>query len=60
MTLFNLELKNDLLDFSYDDEVEEDKEEENVNIDTAREIIDKLVSFGLDYKRKAKKTKVVL
>jgi hypothetical protein len=55
-----LELKNDLLEFSYDDEIVENnsglqEEEESINVEQAKEMIEKINQFGLNYKKKAKK-----
>lgn len=51
-------MKNELFEFSYDDEVapgSNDTEFENINIEQANDLIDKLNEFGLNYKKKAKK-----
>jgi hypothetical protein len=47
-----LELKNELIEFSYDDEI---GGEEDIDVDAARDFIDKLNEFSNNYKRKSKK-----
>lgn len=53
----NEELKNELFEFSYDDDVAggAETEFESINIEQANDLIDKLNEFTLNYKKKAKK-----
>lgn len=54
-----LELKNELLEFSYDDEFGENSGDSNdldsISVEQGKELVEKINDFGLNYRKKAKK-----
>lgn len=54
-----LELKNELLEFSFDDEFGENSGDSNdldsVGVEQGKELVEKITEFGLNYRKKAKK-----
>ena len=54
-----LELKNELLDFSFDDDFGENSGDSNdldsVGVEQGKELVEKINQFGLNYRKKTKK-----
>lgn len=54
-----LELKNELLEFSYDDEFGDNSGDSNdldsIGVEQGKELVEKINDFGLNYRKKAKK-----